>query len=110
MGGSKQIIYVTKERKENICVSKHKQMPINIDYGLAEFVDKHEKYLMSSINNYVIPLKWYEQYYINTNNMIYAWFDGLFHNFVSMIMIEFFSISGNLNIWANKVGCGMCIT
>lgn len=57
--------------------SKKYNIPINIDYSLAEFVDQHEKHLMTSINNYKIPSIWYKQYNINKNidNMIYNIFN-----------------------------------
>lgn len=51
--------------------SKMKNIPINIDYSLAEFVLPHEKYLMYSVNNYIIPEEWKKNFNINMLTMIH---------------------------------------
>jgi broad specificity phosphatase PhoE len=53
-----------------------KNIPINIDYSLAEYIETHNKHLMYSINNYKIPLDWYKKYNIKTNNMIHNIFNN----------------------------------
>ena len=58
-------------REFNDFYSKMKNIPINIDYSLAEFVLPHEKYLMYSVNNYIIPEEWKKNFNINMLTMIH---------------------------------------
>jgi len=50
--------------------SKMKNLPINIDYSIAEFVAFQDRHNMYSINNYIIPEVWRSNFNINTTNMI----------------------------------------
>lgn len=50
--------------------SKIKNIPINIDYSLAEFVLPVDKYRMQSIYNYEIPISWKENFIIKTEDML----------------------------------------
>ena len=69
--------------------SVKKNIPINIDYSLSEFVDKHDKHLMKSLNNYDIPYKWYKLYNIKAKNMICNTFnnDESINDCISRIII-----------------------
>ena len=50
--------------------SKIKNIPINIDYSLVEFVSPIDKYRMKSIYNYIIPISWKKNFIIKTENML----------------------------------------
>ena len=50
--------------------SKIKNIPINIDYSLAEFVSPIDKYSMKSIFNYEIPISWKNNFILKTDNML----------------------------------------
>ena len=50
--------------------SKINNLPINIDYSIAEYVSPNERMNMYSINNFIIPNKWKQHFNINCNNMI----------------------------------------
>ena len=55
--------------------SKIKNIPINIDYSLAEFVLPKEQYRMKSIYNYEIPVSWKKNFIIKTENMLVNKYD-----------------------------------
>lgn len=50
--------------------SKMKNIPINIDYSIAEFVSFQDKHNMYSVNNYIIPDVWRANFNINTDKML----------------------------------------
>lgn len=50
--------------------SKIKNIPINIDYSLAEFLLPIDKYRMKSIYNYEIPNSWKNNFIMKTDNML----------------------------------------
>lgn len=50
--------------------SLEKNLDINIDYSLAEYVDTNDKHLMSSVNNYIIPNEWRLKYNILQYNSV----------------------------------------
>ena len=50
--------------------SLEKDLEINIDYSLAEYVDTNDKHLMSSLNRYIIPNEWKLKYKILESNSI----------------------------------------
>lgn len=50
--------------------SKMKELSINIDYSIAEYVSRKDKMNMNSIFDYKIPKKWEENFKLNTDNMI----------------------------------------
>ena len=55
--------------------SKIKNIPIKIDYSLAEFVSPIDKYRMKSIYNYEIPVSWKKNFIIKTENMLVNKYD-----------------------------------
>lgn len=55
--------------------SKMKEIPINIDYSIAEYVLPCDRFQMYSINNYIIPEIWKKNFNINMLNMIHNNYD-----------------------------------
>ena len=55
--------------------SKIKNIPINIDYSLAEFLLPIDKYRMKSIYNYKIPINWRNNFIIKTEDMLVDKYD-----------------------------------
>jgi len=51
--------------------SKIKEIPINIDYSIAEYVASNDKINMYSINNFEIPDTWKNNFHIYLNKMIH---------------------------------------
>lgn len=51
--------------------SKIKEIPVNIDYSIAEYAATDDKINMYSINNFEIPDTWKNNFHINLNKMIH---------------------------------------
>ena len=50
--------------------SKMKNIPINIDYSIAEYISPQDRINMHSINNYIIPERWKHNFNLNCNKML----------------------------------------
>jgi len=51
--------------------SKMKELPIIVDYSIAEFVGENDKMNMFSVNNYVIPDTWKKNFDLDLNYMFH---------------------------------------